>query len=120
MVNDRLMAGTLGGLSVLESGVVKRELHDVELAFATQLDDRDRSLRFRCFRRDIRSGGHSALGRRHVAQLSRRGFTAYEINPGAMAATQDKVYAGTLGKGLLMYDRSDNRWHAITQGFALA
>jgi ligand-binding sensor domain-containing protein len=33
-----------------------------------------------------------------------------------MAATSARVYAGTLGKGLLIYDRSDNRWHTITQG----
>jgi hypothetical protein len=39
-----------------------------------------------------------------------------EINPGAMAATPDHVYAGTLGKGLLVYDGADHRWHTITQG----
>ena len=75
MVNDRLMAGTLGGLSILESGVVQGQLHDVELAFSTQLGDSDRSLGFRCVCRDIWSRGDSTLGRWHVAQLSRRGFT---------------------------------------------
>jgi ligand-binding sensor domain-containing protein len=39
-----------------------------------------------------------------------------EINPGAMAAKGSDVYAGTLGKGLLVYRHADHRWHAVTRG----
>ena len=40
-----------------------------------------------------------------------------EVNPGAIASSATHVYAGTLGKGLLVYRNVPiNRWHAVTQG----
>ena len=47
MVNDRLMAGTLGGLSVLESGTVRVSYTTSNSPLATQLDHSDRSFRAR-------------------------------------------------------------------------
>jgi hypothetical protein len=115
MVNDRLMAGTLGGLSVLESGMVK-------VSYTTS----NSPLRHNWVTAIARSGSDAFVGTygAGVIQLSADGTWRkfpeagwpIEINPGAMIATQDKVYAGTLGNGLLMYDRSDGRWHTITQG----
>ena len=115
MVNDRLMAGTLGGLSILESGVVK-------VSYTTS----NSPLRHNWVTAIARSGSDAFVGTygAGVIQLSEDGTwrsfpdagSPVEINPGAMVATQDKVYAGTLGRGLLMYDRGDGRWHAITQG----
>ena len=37
-----------------------------------------------------------------------------EINPNAMLVTPRHVLAGTLGKGLYVYDREKSRWSAIT------
>jgi ligand-binding sensor domain-containing protein len=38
------------------------------------------------------------------------------INPNAMLVTPTKVYAGTLGRGLWIYDRGTERWSAWTAG----
>src|SRR5439155_7071676 len=36
-----------------------------------------------------------------------------EINPNAMLVTRDHVFAGTLGRGLYVYERAAERWFAI-------
>jgi ligand-binding sensor domain-containing protein len=38
-----------------------------------------------------------------------------EINPNAMLATESHVFAGSLGKGLLIYDRATDRWHVLRE-----
>ncbi len=40
----------------------------------------------------------------------------FEVYPNAMLTTDGHVLAGTLGKGLYSYNRSNNRWTVITQG----
>ncbi|HEV2988773.1 MAG TPA: hypothetical protein VG759_10045 [Candidatus Angelobacter sp.] len=40
----------------------------------------------------------------------------FEIYPNAMLTTERHVVAGTLGKGLYSYNRSNNRWTVITEG----
>jgi ligand-binding sensor domain-containing protein len=115
VVNDRLIAGTLGGLSVLEAGTVR-------VSYTTA----NSPMRHNWVTAIARSGTDAFVGTygAGVIQLSAdgtwRSFSdmggSVEINPGAMAATSTRVYAGTLGKGLLMYDRADARWHTITQG----
>jgi ligand-binding sensor domain-containing protein len=39
-----------------------------------------------------------------------------EVNPNAILAVGDRVYAGTLKDGLLMYDRKGGRWIRMTEG----
>ena len=39
-----------------------------------------------------------------------------EINPNAMAVTGTHVFAGTLSKGLLAFDRRTERWTTIESG----
>jgi ligand-binding sensor domain-containing protein len=39
-----------------------------------------------------------------------------EINPNAMLVTPQHVFAGTLGKGLYVYDREKQRWTVLTDG----
>jgi hypothetical protein len=39
---------------------------------------------------------------------------AFVVNPNAMLATGERVYAGTLEKGLYVYDRSLGRWSDLT------
>lgn len=115
IVNGAVMAGTLGGLSVLESGTVR-------VSYTTS----NSPLRHNWITAIASSGTDTFVGTygAGVIQLAADGTwksfsdlpVATEINPGAMAATSSRVYAGTLGKGLLMYDRSDHRWHTITTG----
>jgi ligand-binding sensor domain-containing protein len=38
------------------------------------------------------------------------------VNPNAMLATGSHVYAGTLDRGLYIYDRRIGRWTTITTG----
>jgi ligand-binding sensor domain-containing protein len=74
---ERLLAGTLGGLSVLD---------------AVRLDE---------------------TGRWHMFADAARPL---EINPNAMAAGPDRVYAGALGEGLYVYERASGRWRVVTEG----
>ncbi len=39
-----------------------------------------------------------------------------EINPNAMLVTPQHVFAGTLGDGLLIYNRATRHWTRITAG----
>jgi ligand-binding sensor domain-containing protein len=39
-----------------------------------------------------------------------------EVNPNAMAASADRVYAGTLGEGLYIFERAGGRWRVMTEG----
>jgi ligand-binding sensor domain-containing protein len=39
-----------------------------------------------------------------------------EVNPNAMLVSSDHVFAGTLGDGLLVYDREKRRWSVLREG----
>ena len=41
---------------------------------------------------------------------------AFEVNPNAMAASDTRVYAGTLDRGLYVYDRASDRWTVVVEG----
>ncbi|HEU4416588.1 MAG TPA: two-component regulator propeller domain-containing protein, partial [Candidatus Angelobacter sp.] len=40
----------------------------------------------------------------------------FEVYPNAMLTTDQHVLAGTLGRGLYVYSRSSNRWNVVTAG----
>lgn len=40
----------------------------------------------------------------------------FEINPAAMLVTPSHVFAGSLGRGLYVYDRATARWRVVTEG----
>ena len=44
----------------------------------------------------------------------------FEVYPNAMLATDHHVLAGTLGKGLYVYDRGSSHWTVITEGLPSA
>src|SRR5262249_570193 len=44
------------------------------------------------------------------------GTAKYEVNPGAMLATEAHVFAGSLGQGLYIYDRAHERWRVVPAG----
>jgi ligand-binding sensor domain-containing protein len=115
LAHDRVLVGTLGGLSVLESGIVR-------VSYTTS----NSPLRHNWITAIASSGEDTYIGTygagviKLAADATWQTFqdipSSTEINPGAMAATPTHVYAGTLGKGLLVYDGADHRWHTITQG----
>jgi ligand-binding sensor domain-containing protein len=112
---DSLLAGTLGGLSVLSRGVVT--------ASYTTANSR---LRHNWITAIARVGEDWFVGTYGAAvmRLKRSGAweqfddlkTAAVINPNAMLTTSAHVYAGTLGSGLLVYDRDKGRWRTSDTG----
>ncbi len=54
-----------------------------------------------------------ADGRWHTFPDLKEGFI---VNPNAMVATASRVYVGSLGRGLFVYDRPSGRWTTLTRG----
>ena len=112
---DDLMAGTLGGLSLLEKG-------NVQLNYTTATS----GLRHNWITAVVPLGQEWMVGTygAGVLGLDRSGhFHSFEgatgqieINPNAMLVTKDHVFAGTLGKGLYVYERESERWFPIEAG----
>lgn len=112
---DDLVAGTLGGLSLIDRGDVRRNYTAGNSA-----------LKHNWITAVVRLGDEWMVGTYGggVVGLDGSGnFRSYElatgtmeINANAMLVTPRYVLAGTLGKGLLVYDREKSRWSAITEG----
>lgn len=112
---DKLLVGTLGGVSIIESGLVKA-------SFTTA----NSALRQNWITAVVPAGDDFYIGTygAGVVRLDAAGTwqnfsdmpKQIEINPNAMTATQDHIFAGTLGKGLLVYQRSQGRWSVYTAG----
>jgi ligand-binding sensor domain-containing protein len=92
---DRLLVGTLGGLSVLDGDVIRENYTTANSGLQ-----------------------HNWITA--VVPVDKDWFVGssgpFEINPNAMAVTPSRVYAGTLGRGLYVYDRASERWTTITAG----
>ena len=118
-VSGTVLAGTLGGLSQLEQGSVRRNWtvansslgHNWVTALAPM------------------PGGSYLVGTygAGVMQLSAAGdFSKLDlpaslphdlvINSNALLVTHDHVFAGTLGHGLLVYTVASGRWTSVTNG----
>ena len=114
---DQLIAGTLGGISVLDRGNV-----------AANYTTANSSLKHNWITAVVPVGqewmvgtygagilGLDRSGKFHTFDV---GSGNFEVNPNAMLVTQDFVLAGTLGKGLYLYNRESSRWSVITQGLS--
>jgi ligand-binding sensor domain-containing protein len=112
---DELMAGTLGGLSLLNKG-------DVTANFTTATSN----LKHNWITAVVRVGsewmvgtygagivGLDPSGRFHSYEV---GSGQFEVNPNAMLVTPNYVLAGTLGEGLYLYDRQSGRWSVVHDG----
>ncbi len=110
-----VVAGTLGGISILENENV-----------AANYTVATRGLSHNWISAIVRAGNDWIVGTygggivRLLADGHFEPFDLatgkFEVYPNAMLATGDHVFAGTLGKGLYVYNRSSNRWSVITQG----
>ncbi|MBL8232848.1 MAG: hypothetical protein JNL98_30395, partial [Bryobacterales bacterium] len=110
----RLFAGTLGGVSILEGGSVKASyttansvLRHNWISAATAAGD------------EIFAGTYGA-GVYRFDGATWHGFPdlreGFEVNPNSMASTEGAVFAGTLTKGLAVYNRAYSRWNFFTSG----
>ncbi|MGH9663925.1 MAG: hypothetical protein ACRD9L_05850 [Bryobacteraceae bacterium] len=112
---NRTLAGTLGGLSVIDSGVVTVSFttansglkHNWITAIARVGDD--------WFAGTYGAGvlRFDSAGRwQRFADLA----GPVVVNENALLATGRAVYAGTLGQGLAVYGRDSGRWRFVTDG----
>lgn len=110
----RLCAGTLGGASILEGGSVKASyttansvLRHNWISAATAAGD------------EIFAGTYGA-GVYRFDGATWHGFPdlreGFEVNPNSMASTEGAVFAGTLTRGLAIYNRANSRWNFFTSG----
>jgi hypothetical protein len=112
---DRLLAGTLGGLSILDADNVTRNLtaatsglrHNWITAVAP-VDDG--------WFVGTYGAGVEHLGADSRFEPTESTLAGVEVNPNAMLVTSGHVLAGTLGKGLLVFNRRTSRWRTIATG----
>lgn len=112
---SQLMVGTLGGLSLVNNGIVRRNLTTA-----------NSGLRHNWITGLARAGGHWLIGTygAGVLQMDAGGTisatdatkTGVIINPNALLADGRIVLAGTLGQGLLVGDATGTRWRTVTAG----
>ena len=112
---SRLMAGTLGGLSILDSGIVRA-------SFTTA----NSGLKHNWITAITGAGDDWFVGTygAGVLKLDAAGrWSAFSdwkspaiVNPNAMLVTGRAVYAGTMGQGLAVFNRRSGRWTFHTAG----
>ena len=112
---DRLLAGTLGGLSLLAGGQVRKNLtvatsglrHNWITGLAAAGDDWLVGTYGAGVLRLTADGSVVATDATHAGVV---------VNPTAMVADGRLVLAGTLGQGLLVGDSTGTRWKTVTAG----
>lgn len=117
---SEMLAGTLGGVSVLDEEAVKRNLtvsnsglkHNWVTAIVPITDS------------GPDAGWMMGTYGAGVMRLDKDGhFTAMDgatrsmvVNPNAMLTTSNHIFAGTLGDGLWVWSRASGRWRQVTAG----
>lgn len=114
---DTTLAGTLGGLSILERGLVRASYTTANSA-----------LKHNWITALVPAGEPNAwmAGTYGAGVLKLDGDRKWQtfpdlprgliVNPNAMLATRDAIYAGTLGDGLAVFRRATARWTLSRQG----
>lgn len=112
---DRIAAGTLGGLSLLENDTVQANYTTANSA-----------LRHNWISALARVGNDWFAGTygAGVMRLDPSGRWAtfpdlkggFDVNPNAMAQTADALYVGSLGEGMWVYSKPTGRWTSVTAG----
>ncbi|MCS7024715.1 MAG: hypothetical protein NZV14_07925 [Bryobacteraceae bacterium] len=113
-LRGKLLAGALGGASILESGIVKASYTTANSVLKHNWISAAVTVGEEIFAGTYGAGiyrfdGASWYG---FADL-REGF---EVNPNAMTFSARGVFAGTVNNGLAVYNRATNRWSFFTEG----
>jgi ligand-binding sensor domain-containing protein len=110
----RLLAGTLGGMSVIEDNVIR-----------TSYTTANSHLRHNWITALAKADGEWFAGTygAGVLALSPNGewhsfpdLKSFVVNPNALAVSPSRIYAGSLGDGLFVYERARKRWSRATVG----
>jgi hypothetical protein len=117
--NNHMLAGTLGGISLLNDGVVHANMttrnsglkQNWITAIVPVSDDSQNNFFVGTYGSGVMQ--LDALG--HITAMEGATRPA-EINPNAMLVTPQHVFAGTLGDGLLVYNRATHHWARLTAG----
>jgi ligand-binding sensor domain-containing protein len=111
---DRLMAGTLGGLSTLEGGLVKASFTTANSAlrhnWITAIADAGSTCLVGTYGAGVMAFEPDGSWK-PFADLGK-----FEVNPNALALSGRAGYAGSLGKGLAVWNRGTGRWNWMTEG----
>jgi ligand-binding sensor domain-containing protein len=115
----QLLAGTLGGLSILESQAVQRNLTVANsglkhnwITALLQTPSGDTLI-------GTYGAGLETIDRTgRIEPVALAAGTPHDliVNPNALYATPTHLYAGTLAHGMLVYNLATARWTNITQG----
>lgn len=115
VAGDRLLAGTLGGISLIGHEAVQANytasnsgLKHNWITAVVPIQDGWM----------IGTYGAGILGMDRAGQFHSydKATAAFDVNPNAMLATQRYVLAGSLGQGLYVYEVRSGRWTQITEG----
>jgi ligand-binding sensor domain-containing protein len=112
---DRLMAGTLGGLSVVDGGAVRASFtvanSGLKHNWVTAIVPVDG---------DWFAGTYGSGVMKLDASGRWRQFDELKaptiVNTNAMLAIGDRIYAGLLDQGLAVFNRTSGRWTTVTEG----
>jgi hypothetical protein len=110
-----LLAGTLGGISTLQAGVVRASYTTANSALTHNWITAIARVGDEWFVGTY-GGGVFRLDDRGAWRSFAEATGAIEINPNAIEVTESHVFAGTLSKGLLVYDRRRLRWTTTREG----
>ena len=113
--SDRLLVGTLGGLSLLAGGQVQRNLttgnSGLKANWITALAKVGDGWLIGTYGAGVfRLDGAGTV---NATEAAKNGTI---VNPGALLADGRVVLVGTLSEGLLVADASGTRWHTVTAG----
>jgi len=112
---SQMLAGTLGGASMLDDGVVHANYTTANSALThnwiTAVARVDEEWFVGTY-----GGGLFRLDAKGAWHRFEDLTGPIEINPNAIAVTGTRVFAGTLSNGLLVYDRQARRWSSFDAG----
>ena len=110
----RLLAGTLGGLSILDDGQVRMNYTTANSGLKANWITALARVGDEWFVGSY-GGGIFRLDASGRCERFPDASDAFVVNPNAMLATGQRVYAGTLERGLYVYDRALGRWSNVTR-----
>ncbi len=111
-VGDRIYAGTLGGLSILDGQKVLRSIgvgpRALRSAWVTALQPSPEGIYVGTY-----GGGVQLLRTDGAVDDVSLPAGAFHVNPGALAVDGNTLFVGTLEAGLLAFDRTAHAWRRL-------